>query len=131
MKHIVMSLLAGSGLLLTTITASAQFLPRRDSQQDQGYSYQSQRGAASPVAAIEGTLAADGVSLNMRQSADKWNYYAAETFPGFTAPAPETLFPWLANTPSSHNPYTNASHDPVSFNTWLNAIEPYLPGSGY
>ena len=126
MKNLFLSALAGLGLLFMTLPASARYLPRQDYQKVQ-YAYRQE----TPLAAIEGTLASDGVSLNITQSADKWNYYAAQTFPGFTPPSPETLFPWLANTQSSYYPYTNASHDPVSFTTWWNAIQPYLSGGGY
>ncbi|HTX33602.1 MAG TPA: hypothetical protein VME43_01225 [Bryobacteraceae bacterium] len=125
MKHILISALAGFGLLLMTLPASAQYLPRRDYHQVQ---YANQQ---TPLSAIQGTLTANGVSQNAMRSADQWNYFASETFPGFTPPAPESLFPWLANTPSTVNAYTNASHDPVSFTTWWNAIQPYLTAAGY
>jgi len=119
MRHLLTSLIAACGLLLISLPARAQYQPAP---------YYNNQGYESALSAIEGTLTSSGVSLNALQSADQWNYYAARTFPGFTPPAPETLFPSLANAPSSYQPYTNASHDPVSFTTWWDAIQPYLQG---
>ena len=118
MKHILISALAGACLLLMTLPASAQYLPRRDYHQVQYANQQSQ------LTAIQETLTANGVSLNAMRSADQWDYFASETFPGFNPPSPESLFPWLANTPSTVSSNANASHDPVSFTTWWNACSP-------
>jgi hypothetical protein len=82
---------------------------------------------SNPYVAITAQLAAAGDSTSSLMSADQWNYFAAQAYPTFSAPAPETLFPALANTPSTVNAGLNASHDPVSFSTWWAAISPYLP----
>ena len=143
------SILVAGGVLLMSFAASAQYQPPRD-RYDQGSrdryyqgsrnryyqdsrdgSYRDYRGYRyqTPLPAIENTLAANGVSTNSMQSADQWNYYARETFPGFVPPSPEALFPQLANVESSVYPYQSAVHDPVSFQSWWNAIQPYLQGS--
>jgi hypothetical protein len=127
MKNFLIGAVAGLGLLFINSPLLAQYLPGHDYQRVQTSAYRQE----SPLTAIEGTLASNGVSLNSSLSADQWNYFASETFPGFTPPSPETLFPSLASTPSPYSPSTNASHDPVSFSTWWNAIRPYLSGSGY
>jgi hypothetical protein len=131
MRHLLRSVFAVGGLLLMSVAANAQYQyqqPRDYNGRD--YNSRAYRGDRyrSPRAAIENTLAANRVSLNSMQSADQWNYYASETFPDFTPPSPETLFPWQAHVRSRESRYENASHDPVSFDTWWNAISPYLQG---
>lgn len=53
------------------------------------------------------------------QSPDTWNYFLMQVTPGYTAPAPESMFP-------------NASdaHAPVTFQTWWAAVLPFLQSSG-
>jgi len=119
--------------MLFALTASAQYQPQRDYQryggQHQRYEYRTDQ--QSLRSAIENTLADNNVAINTMLSADKWNYYAKITFSGFQPPSPETLFPSMANLASDYNRYADASHDPVSFTTWWNAILPYLQNSDY
>lgn len=73
------------------------------------------------MAAIQTAAAAAGLSTTGTASPDQWNYFAAQVIPGFTPPAPESLFP------SSVTATVNNSHAPVSFSTWWNAFVPFLP----
>ena len=73
------------------------------------------------MAAIQTAAAAAGLSTTGTASPDQWNYFAAQVIPGFTPPAPESLFP------SSVTATVNNSHAPVSFSTWWNALVPFLP----
>ena len=73
------------------------------------------------MAAIQTAAAAGGLSTTGTASPDQWNYFAAQVIPGFTPPAPESLFP------SSVTATVNNSHAPVSFSTWWNAFVPFLP----
>jgi hypothetical protein len=49
------------------------------------------------------------------QSADTWNWYAMRALPGWTAPAPEDLFPMRTD-----------PHGPVSFEDWWAVARPFL-----
>lgn len=70
--------------------------------------------------AIEAAINASGVSSTYiygQQSPDTWNWYAMQAAPGWSAPAPEALFPGVPNV-----------HDkPVSFNDWYRALRSYSP----
>lgn len=50
------------------------------------------------------------------QSPDVWNYYLRQAIPSFTPPAPEQMFPGVSDV-----------HAAVPFNTWWNAVTPFLP----
>lgn len=73
---------------------------------------------------IQAALVAGGVTNygGMLQSPDAWNTYANSAIPGFTAPAPEDLFPNATD-----------AHAPVTFSAWWSALQKFLPAglSGY
>ena len=74
-------------------------------------------------AKITAAINSSGVSTTFifgQQTPDTWNWYAMQAFPGWTAPAPETLYPGVPNVHSMT--YT--------FADWFGRIQQYLPTTG-
>jgi hypothetical protein len=69
--------------------------------------------AAVVAAALQGLGPGGGQSL---QTPDVWNYYLRQAIPSFTPPTPESMFPGVSD-----------AHAAVPFNTWWNAVTPFLP----
>lgn len=65
------------------------------------------------AAALKGLGPGGGQTL---QSPDVWNYYLMSSVPNYTAPAPEELFPHVAD-----------AHAPVSFDAWWGTVQSFLP----
>jgi hypothetical protein len=73
--------------------------------------------SAAILAAIKAKVPASIVGT--AQGPDTWDYYLMQAYPSYVAPAPEDEFPGKANV-----------REPVTIETWFQALFPLLPAAG-